>query len=54
MKEFECKTFRDYMIAYLKLDVYLLADVFEAFRSKTLKEDELDPVNFISLPHLTF
>ena len=52
--EFGCKTFEDYMLAYLKLDVYLLADVFEAFRSNSLREEELDPVNFISLPHLSF
>ena len=42
------------MLAYLKLDVYLLADVFEAFRIKSLNEEQLDPVNFISLPHLSF
>ena len=32
--EFECETLRDYMTAYLKLDVYLLSDVFETFRKK--------------------
>ena len=53
-QEFGCKTFNDYMISYLHLDVFLLADVFEEFRSVTLKEDGLDPVHFISLPGLSY
>ena len=52
--EFECQTFSDFMLAYLKLDVYLLTDVFETFRHQALGEDELDPVHFVSLPHMTF
>ena len=52
--KFNCKTFGDYMIAYLKLDVFLLADVFEEFRRVALDEDELDPVHFVSLPAMSF
>ena len=53
-REFGCQTFRDYMLRYLELDVRLLADVFEEFRSMSLREDGLDPVHFVSLPGLTF
>ena len=42
------------MLAYLKLDVYLLADVFETFRKVTLEQDALDPVHFVSLPGLSY
>ena len=51
---FECKTFHDYMIAYLKLDIVLLADVYEQFRKMSLSQDGLDPIHFISLPGLSF
>jgi len=53
-QEFSCQTFGDYLMAYLKLDVILLACVFERFRSKTLEQDGLDPVHFVSLPGLSF
>ena len=52
--DFNCQTFRDFMIAYLKLDVYLLGDVFETFRNKALEEDQLDPVHFVTLPHMSY
>merc|ERR1711911_154508 len=52
--EFGCQTFGDFMIAYLRLDIHLLADVFETFRRQCLNEDVLDPVPFVSLPHMTF
>ena len=53
-QEFECRSFGDYMLAYLRLDIHLLADVFETFRGQCLREDQLDPVHFVSLPHMTF
>ena len=53
-QEFDCHSFGDYMMSYLKLDVILLACVFEKFRSKTLEQDGLDPVHFVSLPGLSF
>ena len=52
--KFNCKTFGDYMIAYLELDVILLADVFQEFRRVALEEDKLDPVHFVSLPAMSF
>jgi len=48
--EFNCSTMRDYMLAYLKLDVHQLADVFENFRTITLNEDAIDAINFFGIP----
>ena len=50
----DCQNFGDYLKIYLNLDVLLLACVFERFRVKTLQQDGLDPVHFISLPGLSF
>jgi hypothetical protein len=52
--EFGCDTFEDYMLAYLYLDVLLLADVFEKFRQVCLKEDEIDPIHYFTLPSLSY
>jgi hypothetical protein len=49
-----CLSFRDYHDVYLLLDVCLLADVFENFRSLCFKEDKLEPLHYISLPGYTF
>ena len=49
---FDCKTFGDYMHAYLKRDVHQLADVFETFRKVALDGDQLDPVYYFTLPGL--
>ena len=43
--EYKCATFRDYLELYLKMDVFLLADVFEAFRDFVLRYYELDPAH---------
>jgi len=48
--EFKCKDLRDYLLAYLKMDVYHLADVFESFRKLALEEDGVDAVNFFGIP----
>ena len=53
-KQFNCQNFGDYMRAYLKLDVLLLADIFDTFRHKCISDYELDPVNFITLPQFSF
>lgn len=50
----ECETFNDYMLAYLKTDVFQLADVFETFRNLTLKQDELDPAYYLTIPGLAW
>jgi hypothetical protein len=49
-----CLTFSDYMMNYLKMDVFQLADVFQAFRELALTQDGLDPVNFVSIPGLSW
>ena len=52
-EDFDCKTFADYMFAYLKRDVHQLADVFETFRKLAINEDGLDPAHYYTLPGLT-
>ena len=44
------KTFRQYHDLYLKLDVFLLADVFQAFQKMMKGKFSLDPAYYISLP----
>ena len=39
---------------YAQSDALLLADVFENFRDMCLKEYELDPAHFLSLPGLAW
>ena len=36
------------------MDVHQLADVFESFRTMALEQDGLDPVNYVSVPGLTW
>ena len=45
-----CKTFGDYHDLYLKLDVTLLADVFENFRDTSMATYGLDPAHFYTTP----
>ncbi|XP_064631626.1 uncharacterized protein LOC135489925 [Lineus longissimus] len=49
-----CKTLGDYLVVYLQTDVLLLADCFEKFRAMSMKHFQLDPVKYISAPHMTF
>jgi hypothetical protein len=49
-----CNSLKDYMMKYMMLDVYLLADVFETFRKTALNEDGLDPAHFYSIPGLAW
>lgn len=53
-KEFGCETMKDYHDLYLKADVLLLADVFEAFRSVCMQNYALDPAHYVSAPHLSW
>jgi len=49
-----CLSMRDYHNIYLEQDVYLLADVFENFRTISLKNYGLDPSWYITLPGLSW
>jgi hypothetical protein len=51
---FACKTLHDYHDIYLKSDVLLLSDVFEAFRLMSLNKYKLDPVHYYTLPSLSW
>ena len=49
-KRFKLKNLGDYHDLYVKSDTLLLSDVFSNFRNMCLKEYELDPAHFLSLP----
>jgi len=48
------RTLGEYTDLYLKLDVFLLADVFESFRTKCLDVYKLDPVHYYTTPGFTW
>ena len=48
------KNFGDHHDAYLQTDVFLLADVFEFFRSVYIRVYRLDPAYFYSAPNLSW
>jgi len=49
-----CNTLKDYLEVYLTVDVFLLTDVFEAFREMSLKTYKLDPAHYFSAPGLSW
>ena len=49
-----CSSIFDYVKVYLWTDVLLLTEVFETFRDTSLREYNLDPVHFVSMPHMAF
>ena len=53
-KEFEIKNVDEYHDLYVESDTFLLADVFENFRSKCIEIYELDPADFLSAPGLAW
>ena len=53
-KEFGIHNLRDYHDLYLRTDVILLANVFEAFRDTCLKHYKLDPAHFYTSPGLAW
>ena len=53
-KEFGIHNLGDYHNLYLRRDVVLLANVFEAFRDTCLKHYKLDPVHFYTSPGLAW
>jgi hypothetical protein len=48
------KTLRQYTKTYMKLDVLLLADIFENFRKICFKTYEMDPLHFCTSPSLSW
>ena len=53
-KSFKLDNLGDYHDLYVKSDTLLLADIFGNFRNMCLKEYELDPAHFLSLPGLAW
>ena len=53
-KYLNCNSFGDYVNVYLKTDVLLLADVFEAFRNMCLIYYGLDPCYYVTAPGLSW
>ena len=53
-KKFKLNNSGDYHDLYVQSDTLLLADVFGNFRDMCLKEYELDPAHFLSLPGLAW
>jgi len=51
---FHCSTLNDYHDAYFKMDVLLLADVFQNFREMCLINYGLDPAHFYTTPGMSF
>ena len=49
-----CKSLKDYMMRYLRLDVYQLADIFNAYRKMVIAEDGLEPLNYYGISGLSW
>ena len=53
-KKFNINNLGEYHDLYVRSDTLLLADIFENFRQSCLKNYELDPAHFVSLPGLAW
>lgn len=53
-KLFKCENLLDYAMLYCKLDVVLLAEIFQKFRKEMHQFSGLDPAYYISLPSYSF
>ena len=51
---FDCQTLKDYHDLYMELDTHLLADIFERFRSDSMKHYKIDPAHFCTAPALSW
>src|SRR5690349_17920157 len=51
-KETACKTFGNYHDIYLKTDILILADAFEAFQKASYEAFKLDLANYLTAPGL--
>ena len=51
---FQCQCLGDYHDIYLKIDVFILADVFQLFRKVCMKVYSLVPAHFFSAPNLSW
>ena len=54
LKVFKLENLGNYHDLYVQSNTLLLADVFNNFRNMCLKEYELDPAHFLSLPGLAW
>lgn len=52
--QFNCKSLHDYMKLYLMVDVLLLRDIFENFRSICINVHYLDPCHYYTAPSLSW
>ena len=53
-KKFNINNLGEYHDLYVRSDTLLLADIFENFRQSCLKNYELDPAHFVSVPGLAW
>ena len=53
-KKFNINNLGEYHDLYVRSDTFLLADIFKRFRQSCLKNYELDPAHFVSLPALAW
>ena len=51
---FRMNTMQEYMETYCLGDTLLLAEVFETFRNESIKNFEIEPCHFVSLPGFAY
>ena len=51
---FHCRNLLDYLLLYLKIDVLLLSDVFQSFRTLCKRVHQLDPCQYYTAPGLSW